>query len=433
MVLRLIFALLTLALPARAKTVVEPQDASPEAWKAFGQTSQAASRNSRNSTETNEATSSAWNFTQNPMIQQVAQDVAYMYSELTNPTENSTQMKPLTETYSWNLGATLCAALLVLVPACCCGFCAAINCWVFSKIPKDYEGLEHGLQAAQDGTSTDTEEDASPSCNCRTGWAARPWNFGELREVLHREVLLMLTCPLLTLLAAPWTTCEEGSPSWVYVVQTLACDMQGLQITERWASAWASSSAAWFAPVVQVFHVSGLVFLVFCVGAAVQQLLGALFREARGEPILADLAGMHGLALLRGRAEEDPAWANSWRLIVVGFSKVALENVPQLLLQSSFFALVFDELTSLGRAKVLFSILLGLLSGSQKIWEATREMVRQICREGAQYDCGGWCFWFIILVLFVLASLAVLWTVCKLYFVFHCDTHLWNLGSGCVE
>ena len=40
---------------------------------------------------------------------------------------------------------------------------------------------------------------------------------GEM-DVLHREILLMLICPVLAWLAAPWTTCEKGSPSWLYAV-----------------------------------------------------------------------------------------------------------------------------------------------------------------------------------------------------------------------
>lgn len=39
--------------------------------------------------------------------------------------------------------------------------------------------------------------------------------------------------------------------------QALACDLQGQEISERLAAAWASSStASWFAPVVRSFHVS---------------------------------------------------------------------------------------------------------------------------------------------------------------------------------
>lgn len=186
-------------------------------------------------------------------------------------------------------------------------------------------------------------------------------------------------------------------------------------------------------------EVSGLIFLVFCIGAASQQIVGAWSVGRRGnEAILADLAAMHGLAELCGRTEEDPAWANSASdrdkaksnsLIYVGFCKVALENVPQLVLQSSFFALVFDQLTPVGRAKVLFSILMGLASASQKILEAMMVLVKAISQNEATLNCSKWVF----SASFMLAFLPVLWTVAKLYFIFHCESHMWNLGSGCVE
>eukprot|EP00438_Fugacium_kawagutii_P026091 Skav226882 [mRNA] locus=scaffold1187:366846:367424:+ [translate_table: standard] len=181
-------------------------------------------------------------------------------------------------------------------------------------------------------------------------------------------------------------------------------------------------------------EVSGLTFLVFCVGAAAQQSLGGV---SAADAVRADLAGMQGLAELHGRDSEPDRIVKAARQIFVNFFKVVLENVPQLLLQSTFFALVFDELTPLGRAKVLFSILLGLASASQKILEATRVLVRAI--DGTKDECFSedaclaWCLTHTTSACFMLALVAILWTVVKLYFVFHCETHLWNLGSGCVE
>eukprot|EP00438_Fugacium_kawagutii_P033059 Skav208013 [mRNA] locus=scaffold320:122749:123327:- [translate_table: standard] len=176
-------------------------------------------------------------------------------------------------------------------------------------------------------------------------------------------------------------------------------------------------------------EVSGLTFVVFCLSAAAQQLTGSY--PAAGAEIRGNLCSMLGLAELSGRTSDDSD--KGWRLIVVGIAKVALENVPQLLLQSSFFAIVFDELTPLGRAKVLFSVLLGLASASQKMLEATRALVKWICQRKRQWDCLLRCSASIFCASFMLASLVVLWTVVKLYFVFHCKTHLWNVGSGCVE
>eukprot|EP00438_Fugacium_kawagutii_P026087 Skav226878 [mRNA] locus=scaffold1187:242505:245508:+ [translate_table: standard] len=214
-------------------------------------------------------------------------------------------------------------------------------------------------------------------------------------------------------------------------VQALACDLQGADISNRFA-AWATRSAAWWsAPVVQSFHVWGLFFLAFCVAAAAQQMLASVLSRTPGnDAVRADFAGMLGLTELSSRASYDSDKAG--RFVAVGLAKVVLENVPQLLLQTSFFALVFDELTLLGRAKVLFSILVGLLSASHKILEAIGALVKEICRRPPK-DSGDCCFLSMYSAIFMLASVAVLWTVVKLYFVFHCETRLWDLGRGCVE
>eukprot|EP00438_Fugacium_kawagutii_P026083 Skav226874 [mRNA] locus=scaffold1187:205759:209608:+ [translate_table: standard] len=339
-----------------------------------------------------EETSRAWNA--------VAQDVLHMFSELTNSTPANAIGDGGHPEIAWNIGAVVVAALAVLLPVGCCGFCL----WAHANQTLDV------LQQ-------------------RPGYSLLLPEVSDLKKVLRLELPLMLACPILALMAGPWTTCATGCPTWIYVLylpillrskwveQALACDLQGADISNRFAGAWANSSAAWLAPVVQSFHVSGLIFLAFCVGAAAQQWIGTLLP---GDALLADLCGMHGLAQLRGRMSD--------KLLLVAISK--------LLLQSSFFALVFDTLTPLGRAKVLFSILLGLLSASQKILEAMSEWVKQICRKPAR-DREGWCVSSIVLVIFMapftLALLFVLWTLAKLYFVFHCETHLWNFGSGCVE
>eukprot|EP00438_Fugacium_kawagutii_P026094 Skav226885 [mRNA] locus=scaffold1187:401188:401778:+ [translate_table: standard] len=181
-------------------------------------------------------------------------------------------------------------------------------------------------------------------------------------------------------------------------------------------------------------EVWGLVFLSFCFSAATQQQVGVAYRT---EPLQADLAAMHGLAELSGRTSDNPDEAKRNRLVFVGLFKVVLENVPQLLLQSSFLALVFDELTPLGRAKMLFSILLGLASALQKILEGMVALVMTFpYHEYVGWPgrcCGGFVSFVILLSPFLLAALSVFWTIAKLYFVFHCDTHLWNWGSGCVE
>lgn len=178
-----------------------------------------------------------------------------------------------------------------------------------------------------------------------------------------------------------------------------------------------------------------MVLLAFCLAAATQQLFSATLQDDGLQVAFRpDLCGMHGLAELRARTyprtyrgSRDP---NHDRLMGVCLFKVVMENIPQLLLQTSFFSLTFDELTPLGRAKVLFSILLGLASASLKILDLIRDVVKSVCEYGIISSMP----WGIIYsVPFVLAALLFLWTMAKLFFVFHCETHLWNLGSGCVE
>eukprot|EP00438_Fugacium_kawagutii_P026096 Skav226887 [mRNA] locus=scaffold1187:470623:473202:+ [translate_table: standard] len=445
------------------------EEETSRAWNALWNNSWV--RNAVNQTETD--TAYTWKMAENnTVLRPVVQEVAHTYSQLTNVTSANATVPDVEhmETHGWNVGALLCVAILLLCPAGCCAYCAWINCRYFpwsckqgyDQLPQSREvsRIESVVSATSNGSSeasSDTEANVSAAHHL----VSKLWSFEDrkLGEVLRQEVLLMLMCPVLALLAAPWTTCEAGSPSWLYLVylpvlarskwvelqlmlsrqvqseyrQALACDLNGFQITERWASAWDGSSAGWFVPVVQTFHVpvSGLAFLAFCLGAGTQQVLGAM--ASTSAEILADLASMHGLAELSGRTSDNPDEAKRNRLVFVGVCKVALENIPQLLLQSSFLALVFDRLTPLGRTKVLFSILLGLLSASQKILEAIRELVTAICQVGAEWNYVQWLFASVFSVFFMLAVVAVLWTVIKLYFVFHCETHLWNLGSGCVE
>eukprot|EP00438_Fugacium_kawagutii_P026093 Skav226884 [mRNA] locus=scaffold1187:388174:390597:+ [translate_table: standard] len=379
-------------------------------------------RNVANQTE-REATY-AWNVAENnTVVKPMVQEVENTYSQLTNITSGNSTVPDVQhmKIHSWNVGALLCAVILLLCPAGFWGLFA-------------FQMLEESREASD--AEVDISVSYHPNLNCCYCWVSRLWNFGNtnLQKVLHQEVLLMLICPCLAFLAAPWTTCEEGTPSWTYLLY--------LPVIAR--SKWVERQ------LMLSRQVWGLIFVVFCTAAAAQQFLGALFGHVTSdedydtvdEPLLADLAAMHGLAELLEREDyeisvsaqvDNPDNAKTTRLLLVGLFKVALENIPQLLLQSSFLALVFDQLTPVGRAKVLFSILLGLASASQKIWEATRECVKLICRMKDKWDRDDWCFSSIISALFMLAPAFILWTVVKLYFVFHCETHLWNWGSGCVE
>ena len=50
-----------------------------------------------------------------------------------------------------------------------------------------------------------------------------PWEQQEhLRELIRQrvrwEARLMLVLPMVPLLAAPWTTCTGGMPTWAYII-----------------------------------------------------------------------------------------------------------------------------------------------------------------------------------------------------------------------
>lgn len=163
--LPLLFALFTLLTVAREMDTSVKQDA----------------------VEAHEDTSSAWNT--------IAQDVVHIYTELANNSPaNMTLPDGEHPQIAWNIGAVLVAALLVLLPAGCCGLCA----W------KHYHQQTFSQIQQRPGYSLLLPEVAGDS--------------EPLHKVLRREVLLMLACPALALLAGPWTTCAEGCPTWIYVL-----------------------------------------------------------------------------------------------------------------------------------------------------------------------------------------------------------------------
>eukprot|EP00438_Fugacium_kawagutii_P019645 Skav232818 [mRNA] locus=scaffold614:587314:588180:- [translate_table: standard] len=178
-------------------------------------------RNAVNQTETD--TTHAWKMAENNAVMKpILQEVESTYSQLTNATSWNTMVPAVEhmETHDWTVGALLCAVILLLCPVCCCGLCALTNWINLSKARKqEYEQLEETSEATSD-RQADVSATHCPNLSWCYAWLSRFWNFDNrgLAEVLHQEVLLMLICPFLAFLAAPWTTCEEGLPSWIYIV-----------------------------------------------------------------------------------------------------------------------------------------------------------------------------------------------------------------------
>ena len=71
---------------------------------------------------------------------------------------------------------------------------------------------------------------------------------------------------------------------------------------------------------------------------------------------------------------------------------------------------------------------LGLLSATFKSAVAIKENFAL-----ASSDCEHYIFGLFLSWPPVLALGMVLWSVAKIYFAFQCESHMWNLTSGCVH
>eukprot|EP00438_Fugacium_kawagutii_P026092 Skav226883 [mRNA] locus=scaffold1187:380005:380841:+ [translate_table: standard] len=206
--------------PLKGNPVVkQAEEETSRAWNGFWNNSWV--RNAVNQTEAD--ATYAWKLAENnTVLRPVVQEAENTYSQLTNVTSWNATVPAVEhmETHGWNVGALLCAAILLLCPATCCGLCAWANYEHFSEVDKKaYEELEESSEA-----TSHTDGDISATHLLTFSWCyhlvsrLRNWDDLELGEVLRQEVLLMLVCPFLALLAAPWTTCEQGAPSWIYLI-----------------------------------------------------------------------------------------------------------------------------------------------------------------------------------------------------------------------
>merc|ERR1712176_626568 len=104
-------------------------------------------------------------------------------------------------------------------------------------------------------------------------------------------------------------------------------------------------------------------------------------------------------------------------LVTIG--KVLVENCAQLWLQASYFAVVFEHTSHSAKLKLLASIGLGCASALHK------SLVLLASLDDA-------CLLFGAVSCVVLIFAMVAWTCAKLYFSYVCESHMWNLTSGCV-
>eukprot|EP00434_Breviolum_minutum_P043983 symbB.v1.2.039236.t1/scaffold6432.1/size18157/2 len=134
----------------------------------------------------------------------------------------------------------------------------------------------------------------------------------------------------------------------------------------------------------------------------------------------ADMACYLGMEALAGGREQG---AKEYRLVGLALTKILLENVVQLWLQTSFLSLSFEHLDTKAKIQSLASILVGVMVTSSKLTELPLAFTRvHVPKEIMACE----------LLLFTLGLLFLMWIIAKMIFIFRCDSHVWNLSTGCV-
>jgi len=288
----------------------------------------------------------------------------------------------------------------------------------------------------------------------------------QIAQTVRREARLMALLPLLALVGASDTTCEGGPPGWLYViylpfllrtkvvefrilaklkrtwsiilslnfvlgamdhmdsftdgvfpVQAYKCDPE---VTEHFVFAFQQSFTSALAPLMSLIHFWGLAIILLSAAILSQQLsaVGLYTVEPKDRSTQSDIAcaaDVPGFGALTSSYDDED------QIIFVSLSKVLLENCLQLWLQASYFGLVFHRVSDAGKIKLLISLGLGLVSASYKSMCALKKIVTS-----TRYPSN-------VLWLIQLCSLSIVgWTCAKLYFAYTCESHLWNITSGCV-
>jgi hypothetical protein len=119
---------------------------------------------------------------------------------------------------------------------------------------------------------------------------------------------------------------------------------------------------------------------------------------------------------LRDHAEEERIRQASNRFFIITILvKVIVGNCMQLYLHSVFYALTYNETGLEAKIKVCISI--------------ACSSIQALCRANiAAQKMGGLG---VFLAMIIVGSVLFSWT--KIYFISKCETHLWNLTSGCVD
>jgi len=344
---------------------------------------------------------------------------------------------------SWNMGSMVAASIVLLCCCLCQGGCVVGACC---------------------GTAQGFIYEAAFCLNPSYLFYAPLDSEDDRGRTLRREARLMALLPLLALAGASETTCEGGAPSWLYVIyvpilvrakiiewriltelkqsiislgfvlgmldhmdyftdgvfpiQAYKCEPEA---TNLFVFSFKQSWASCLAPMISTLHFSGAALILLSAAVFSQQVIAVTGDTFLDKSVAADVPGFGGVAAYYdSRAGSKTGFA----VLVITVVKVLVENCMQLWLQASYFALVFDRTTASAKMKLVASMGLGLASASYKAFGTAKIILDQrdlipVFR--------------VILFLFPLSIFAMLgWTSTKIFFAYTCESHLWNLSSGCV-
>eukprot|EP00747_Dinoflagellata_sp_TGD_P049457 gnl/TRDRNA2_/TRDRNA2_146203_c2_seq1.p1 gnl/TRDRNA2_/TRDRNA2_146203_c2~~gnl/TRDRNA2_/TRDRNA2_146203_c2_seq1.p1 ORF type:complete len:303 (-),score=41.97 gnl/TRDRNA2_/TRDRNA2_146203_c2_seq1:59-943(-) len=122
------------------------------------------------------------------------------------------------------------------------------------------------------------------------------------------------------------------------------------------------------------------------------------------------------------------------RLALTVMTRLFFENMVQLWIQASFFSLSFGHMGFVAKLKNLASLGLGLFVCFLKVGQMLAEVVKRrkdLCKVD-EWDCFSVCLGSVMFSMLGAMVVIPCWIVAKLYFAFICESHVWNLTSGCV-
>ncbi|OLP93688.1 hypothetical protein AK812_SmicGene24363 [Symbiodinium microadriaticum] len=125
------------------------------------------------------------------------------------------------------------------------------------------------------------------------------------------------------------------------------------------------------------------------------------------------------------------------RVLLILGTKLVLENLLQLWLQSSYLSLSFDRMDTFARCQAMASIGVGLLVAGYKGIQISAVVVAAIARLGGsvvrECDITGLILGAVAVFMMLGGFGGLAWVAAKVVFIFQCDSHVWNLSTGCVS